>query len=75
MNNLNDLIRIRLREEGLRIIKESPYYYKVVEEENGDKYLHCSLWELSNLFGEYMFMGSTNTPVDMDFEFTYKVHK
>lgn len=64
--NINDFVFVRLNERGLKILKNDFKGWTPKQDEEG--WTKFQLWELMEIFGDYMFLGS-ETP----FETTIKI--
>lgn len=62
--NLNNTCRVKLTDTGKEIIRKHPGRYEY--DENG--YFTTELWEIMQLFGKYLFLGTLNLPFETDFE-------
>lgn len=69
--NLNDIVEVKLKPAGLLVIKEEQrkygkHVFTIIERADG-QYLQTELWQVMFLFGQYMFMGQPNPPIETEF--------
>jgi len=54
--NINDDVKVKLNEEGLKVWKKANFYNELQKDENG--YYTFQFWDFMNIFGEHIYLGS-----------------
>ena len=54
-HNLNNRVKVKLKEKGVEIIKADSPLYDLIEDEDG--YVTLQMWMFMRLFGNYMRLG------------------
>lgn len=68
--NINDIVRIRLTDNGKRIWKEywEPYTSENSKVLDPEDTVRLSLWEVMNIFGSEMYNGNPDLPFETTLE-------
>lgn len=75
--NMNVQAKVMLTEYGKEILKKYYEELNCIEHiPNTEKEITISLWEISNIFGKYLYMGNTKIPfVDNKVKIDFKVNE